>query len=214
MLHIVAKFGIVVIIAAWLSVFVMAVVMIFVLRHHSMQGIWLRSTLAGSLSLFAHMLDFFTTLKVSPDLAFEANPIWCLVVGNMGLTLAHWYGFTGKLLLSVLSFQFFAYYLLQRKSLLPEHTSNFLSFWQNFGLKKHGRGLSFANLKNFFAFLFALIGPFCFYIAFLNSITSDELYLRLPPMPLMLAFYILILTFVYVFGNYWSARALSTSSAL
>ena len=169
--------------------------------------VYRRSLIVGIVSLIAHMVDFFGTLRVCPDLSFEANPIWCVVVDKMGLVLARWYGFTGKVLLAVIGFEFFAYYLIQREKLIPDKVRGFFSFWNNFGMKQDSKKIiRFANIKNFFAFLFALVGPFCLYIALLNSITDSELYMRMPSMPLMLLLYIIILTLVYLFGNYWAAK--------
>jgi hypothetical protein len=202
-----AQFGLPLIILAWFFVLFTVVSMIFVLRRYSLRKKWQYPLIVGGLSLIAHMVDFFGTLKACPDLSFEANPIWCIVVEKMGLTLAHWYGFTGKLLLAIISFEFFSYYLVQRAFLIPDKARGFFSFWRAFGTKNSGRTtMYFANIKNFFAFLFALIGPFCFYIALLNSISDSESYMRMPSMPLMLVLYIIILTLVYLFGNYWAVK--------
>ena len=203
----VAGFGLSMIILAWFLVFFVMIGMIFVLRRYSLRGKWQASLIVGIVSLIAHMVDFFGTLRVCPDLSFEANPIWCVVVDKMGLVLARWYGFTGKVLLAVIGFEFFAYYLIQREKLIPDKVRGFFSFWNNFGMKQDSKKIiRFANIKNFFAFLFALVGPFCLYIALLNSITDSELYMRMPSMPLMLLLYIIILTLVYLFGNYWAAK--------
>ncbi|MGB3340480.1 MAG: hypothetical protein WBB37_03250 [bacterium] len=206
-LKFVARFGLPMIIIAWFIVFFVLMSMIFVLRRYSLHGKWQAALVVGSLSLVAHLVDFFGTLRVCPDLSFEANPIWCVVVEKMGLGLARWYGFTGKMLLAIISFELFVYYLVQREILLPDKAQGFFAFWRNFGKKEAGnRVICFANIKNFFAFLFALIGPFCLYIALLNSITDSELYMRMPSMPIMLVFYIIVLTFVYLFGNYLAVK--------
>ena len=202
-----AQFGLPMIVLAWFMVFLGVIAMIIVLRKHSLRGKWQASLIVGSVSLVAHLIDFFGTLRVCPDLSFEANPIWCVVVEKMGLSLARWYGFTGKVLLAIISFEFFAYYLIQRESLLPDRTQGFFSFWRNFGKKDSGKSvIRLTNIKNFFAFLFALIGPFCLYIALLNSITDSELYMRMPSMPLILLLYLFFLTCGYLFGNYWSFK--------
>jgi hypothetical protein len=206
-LKFVAQFGLPMIVLAWSMVFLAVIAMIFVLRKHSLRGKWQASLIVGSVSLAAHLIDFFGTLKVCPDLSFEANPIWCVVVEKMGLSLARWYGFTGKVLLAIISFEFFAYYLIQRETLLPDRAQGFFSFWRNFGKKDSGKSvIRLANIKNFFVFLFALIGPFCLYIALLNSITDSELYMRMPSMPLMLLLYLFFLTLGFLFGNYWSFK--------
>jgi len=118
-------------ILAWVTVFAGSVGMVFVLRMHHMKGKWKASCAVGSIALAAHLLDYYVTLKVSPDLSLEANPLWCIVVDKMGLKVALWYGLTGKIMLAVLSFEFFAYYLIHRESLLPNNANNFLSFCKN-----------------------------------------------------------------------------------
>jgi hypothetical protein len=76
-------------------------------------------------------------------------------------------------------------------------------FFRNFGKHKHDKKRpSLENMINFFSFLFAFIGHFCFYIAMLNSLANSDVYLLLPSMPVMLMAYLVILTFAYLFGNY------------
>jgi hypothetical protein len=166
------------------------------------RAMFISSLIVGGLSLAAHLLDYFGTLRITPDLAVEANPIWRIVVDKLGLTVARWYGLTGKIMLAVLSFEFFAYYLSSRTRLLPNTARGFVDFWGKYGENAHFG----SRLANFFAFLFALIGPFCFYIALLNALSTSELYMRIPAMPIMLAVYIMILTSIYLVGNYLSWR--------
>jgi len=159
--------------------------------------------LVGGTALIAHLLDYSITLKVSPDLFLEANPIWRAVIDRMGLSFAIWYGLTGKIILSILSFECFAYYMIQRETLLPEKIDGFVSFLRNFGKYNSSKKWpSLENMTNFFSFLFAFIGHFCFYIAILNSLVNRDAYLLLPSMPVMLIAYLVILTFAYLFGNY------------
>lgn len=205
----VAIIGLPLSILAWISVFSGSVGMVFVLRMHQMNGKWKASFAVGSMALAAHLLDYYVTLKVSPDLSLEANPIWCIVVEKMGLKVALWYGLTGKIMLAVLSFELFAYYLIHRESLLPKNANNFLSFCQNFGREKSSKRLNLSGMLNFFAFLFSLIGLFCFYIAFLNSVADKGLYLLMPSMPLMLLAYLFVLVFAYFGWNYWSLKKMS-----
>lgn len=205
----VAIIGLPLSILAWLTVFSGSVGMVFVLRMHNMKGKWKSSFVVGSIVLAAHLFDYYITLKVSPDLSFEANPLWCIVVDKMGLKIALWYGLTGKIMLAVLSFEFFAYYLIHRESLLPKNANSFLSFCQNFGRKNSSKRLNLSAMLNFFAFLFSLIGIFCFYIALLNSITDESHYLLMPSMPLMLFVYLLVLVLSYFGGNYRLFKKLS-----
>ena len=176
--------------------------MVFVLHRHSMKGKWKASFVVGGLAFTAHILDYYVTLKMSPDLSFEANPLWSIVVHRMGLNVAKWYGLTGKIMLSLLSFEFFAYYLIHRESLLPKQADSFLSFCQNFGRGKSSKRLNFIKMLNFFSFLFSLIGLFCFYIAFLNGTIDKGFYLIMPSMPLMLFVYLTVLVIAYFLSNY------------
>jgi hypothetical protein len=198
----VAGLGLPLIIAAWFGVLACAVGMALVLKRYLRTRVWLPAAAVGIVSLAAHMLDFFGTLRVMPDLSSEANPIWRVVVAKLGLRAAWWYGFTGKVLLAVLGFEFFAYYLAARKRLMPGSASGFFDFWKRFGATDKPFSLEAINV--FFSFLFGLIGPFSFYVAYLNSLTDLETYNHMPAMPVMLAAYLVALTIAFLFGNYWS----------
>jgi hypothetical protein len=178
--------------------------MALVLRQYVRTRVWLPAAAVGTVSLAAHMLDFFGTLRVMPDLSSEANPIWCVVVAKLGLSAAWWYGFTGKIMLAILGFEFFAYYLAARERLMPGSASGFFDFWKRFGATD--KPFSLASVKIFFSFLFGLIGSFSFYIAYLNSLTDLEAYNRMPAMPVMLVSYLIVLTIAFLLGNYWSFR--------
>lgn len=207
----VEKLGWPLVILPWCTVFAGFIGMIFLLRNHSMKGRWLPSFVVGFLALSGHLLDYFVTIRLCPTLSAEANPIWNVVVEKLGLTIAKWYGFTGKVLLSLLSFQLFAYFLIQRERLLPKEATGFSDFWRRFGVREERRALlRFGNLINFFSFLFALSGPFYFYIAGLNSISSEALYLRLPSMPVAGLTYLIVLVLVYLLGNYRAFRKRSS----
>jgi len=202
----IARFGLPLSILAWILVFSGSVGMVFVLRRHSMKGKWKASFMVGGMAFAAHILDYYVTLKMNPDLSFEANPLWSIVVHKMSLNVALWYGLTGKIMLSVLSFEFFAYYLIHCNSLLPKEANSFLSFCQNFGRGKTSKKLNFISMLNFFSFLFSLIGLFCFYVALINSIKDEGLYLLMPSMPLMLFVYLSVLVIAYFGWNYRSFK--------
>ncbi len=145
----------------------------------------------GSVSLCAHLLDYAVTLRMSPTLGAEGNPIWRIAIDHLGLPIAKVYGLTGKILLAVLAFEFFALYRIQRADLFPDRAEGFRSFWRGFGSAgaEHTR-VRWRNLVNFFGFSFALLGPFFFYVALLNGLIESPLYLRFPAMPLVLALYL------------------------
>lgn len=192
---------------AWLTVFVGAIAMARVLQRYRWRSVVVPAGILGAACLAAHLLDYFVTLKISPSLAMEANPIWRIVVERWGLMPAKLYGLTGKLLLSVLGFQLFAFYLLQRSELFPESFSGFADFWRRFGATAGvRRRIEWRRLASFFAFSFALIGPFFFYVALLNSLAESPLYTRLPPMPLVLAVYLAATTAAYLLLTWRAAR--------
>lgn len=195
-------------ILAWLSVFLTAVATGYALKKSLLRKVWVPALIVGGVSLAAHLLDYVVTLYVSPALAEEANPIWRIVIDNYGLKIAKAYGLTGKILLSILSFELFAYYLIQRERLFPEATKNFLSFWREFGATNRKKStLRLSNIINFFFFVFALIGPFYFYVAFMNSMVNNLLYYRLPSMPLMLLIYLAGVVITYFVMTYRASRS-------
>ncbi len=159
------RLGLPLAILAWGSVFLGAVGMAGVLRRHSLRPFLLPSLGVGAFALFAHSLDYWVTLRMSPTLAMEANPIWRIVIDAFGLRLALAYGLSGKLLLSVLSFECFAYYLVQRERLYPTGADGLRSFWGAYGRPNSGyEAVRWANLVNFFCFGFALLSPFVAYV--------------------------------------------------
>ena len=195
----VEKLGPAISIFALASVLFAAVAMGILLSRFSLRKVWVSSLIVGAISLAAHLFDYYVTLKLSPNLAQEANPIWRIVVDNFGIDIAKAYGLSGKILLAVLSFEFFSYYLIQRTSLFPQQKGSFLSFWREFGVSHKERSpVRWVNLVNFFSFNFALIGPFMFYIVLLNIASPYPWYYRLPSMPVMLFLYLIILVIAYL----------------
>ena len=189
-------------ILAWVTVFVGAVAMGIVLSRHSLKGKIKIALAVGSLALAAHLADYFVTLKITPDLSLENNPLWRMVVEDLGLGIARIYGLTGKILLSVLSFEFFAFYLIGRSRLFPESAGGFISFCSQFGKAGTKQTFNLEPVFNLFAFMFALLGPFYFYIALLNCLIESFFYTLLPAPPLMLILYMTALIGLYFLLNY------------
>ncbi len=191
---------------AWITVFAGSIGMLLVLRKYSLSGKLKIPLIIGLTTLIAHLADYYITLKVSPDLSLEANPLWRNIIDSFGLNIAKWYGLTGKILLSILSFEFFAFYLIKQKSMFPEVASNIISFYQQFGKTQTTRKLNVECILNYFSFMFALLGPFYYYIALLNS---DSLFQNLlPAVPLMLILYLCALTILYFILNYSAFKKL------
>ena len=203
----VERLGLPLAILAWATVFFGAAGMAVVLSRHSLRACLLPALGVGALALFAHSLDYWVTLRMSPTLAMEANPIWRIVIDAFGLRLALAYGLSGKLLLSVLSFECFAYYLVQRERLYPTGADGLRSFWGAYGRTSSGyEAVRWANLVNFFCFGFALLSPFVAYVALLNSLVNNSAYLRLPSMPAVLVVYLGALTASYPLVTYRAFR--------
>lgn len=198
----VARLGIPLAVAAWLTVFGGALAMGAILRASDTKGVWPSAIAVGVTGLAAHMLDYFVTLRITPDLAMEANPIWRVVIDNFGLSVARAYGLTGKLLLSVLSAQLFAWHLSHRASLFPAQANGVGDFIQQLGRGAPRMG----NIRSFFAFAFALFGPYFFYITFMNVTgeASYDLYEKLPSPPVAIVGYFVLVTFAY-FATMWRA---------
>lgn len=187
-------------IAAWLTVAAGAVAMVRVLRRYDLRPHWVTGAVVGALALIAHVSDTVVTLRMSPDLAVEANPLWRAIVDTFGLRLAIAYGITGKLLLSVLCLQAFLYYAPQRRRLYPTQTHSFRAFWRAFGSEEPSwMGVRVGRLLNFFAYMFALVAPFTFYIVVLNMLIESAWWDRLPPMPLALLAYLIVLAGSYFY---------------
>ena len=141
---------------------------------------WGPALAVGLAALIAHLADYFVTLHITPDLALEANPLWRIAVRALGLGLAKVYALSGKVLLAVLSAQLFAWYLATPK---PAQTAAFLSA-QKPELK---------SLARFFAFSFALFGPYFLYITAYNwlGFVESPWYERAPSPPLAIPLYFL-----------------------
>jgi hypothetical protein len=198
----VQQLGLPLAIAAWVTVFAGALAMGVVLRGVDTTGVWTAALLVGLTGLAAHLLDFFVTLRITPDLSLEANPLWRVVIDRFGLPVARGYGLSGKVLLSVLSVQLFAWHLTHRASLFPKSASGPLAFVQQLG-----QGAPhFGNIRSFFAFAFALFGPYFFYITFMNvtGARQFELYERLPSPPVAILGYFALVTAAY-FTTMWRA---------
>lgn len=199
---VVQQLGLPVAIAAWLTVFGGAVAMAVILRGVDTVGVWRAALIVGVTGLAAHLLDYFVTLRITPDLALEANPIWRVVIDRFGLTVARAYGLSGKVLLSVLSAQLFAWHLSHRASLFPPSAAGPLDFVQQLGRGAPRLG----NIRSFFAFAFALFGPYFFYITFMN-LTGElafDLYERLPSPPVAILGYFVLVAGAY-FATMWGA---------
>jgi hypothetical protein len=197
---------------AWLSVALGTATMAYVLRNQRL-SIWRRAALVGIVALAGNLADYFVTLHRSPDLAFEANPLWRNVVDHFGLSIAKWYGLTGKIFVSVLAAQMFAFYLSKREMLYPARADSLLRFLTRMGNRSRTLPERLLGLFTIFAFFFAWMNVFYFYIAYTNSLDDPDLLERLPSIPVCLLILFLTLAMAFSLTTYRDFRR-STASNL
>jgi hypothetical protein len=188
---------------AWATVFFGALGMLRATRGIRGVGVWTAAFVVSLLGVIAHLTDYWITLHRSPDLALELNPLWRNVVTHYGLGVAKWYGLTGKLLVSMLAGQMTAFYLANRLRLFPRAGGlGFASFVRHMGERSTSwreRGLA---LFTVFAFFFAGLTFFYFYIAYQNSITDPAQLDRLPSTPVAVLGYVALLGLAFVAMTY------------
>ena len=167
--------------------------------------IFIPALIVGAVSLVAHLMDYIITIQMNPDLTLEMNPVWRIVIDYYGLKVALIYGLVGKILLAVFAFECFAFYLLQCRRLYPKQAKNFVSFWRQYGHdQSQARLARWPNILNFFCFALALIGPFYFYVAFMNAMINDPLHALMPPMLSVLLADLIVVALGYFILTYES----------
>ena len=168
---------------AWITVAAGALLMAWMLRRERSRAIWMPAVTMGVVALAANLADYFVTLHRSPDLALEANPLWRLVVDRYGLAVARWYGLTGKILVSIIAAEMTAYYLARRHRLFPGQAGSLGQFVLHLGSRSRSRGERLSALFTVFAFFFAGLNLFYFYIAYTNWLQDPVWLDRLPSAP-------------------------------
>jgi hypothetical protein len=191
---------------AWATVFFGALAMFRATRHLRGRRIWLYALMVAVLALTAHLADYWITLVRSPDLALEANPIWRNVIAHYGLGVAKWYGLTGKLLVSLLAGQMTAFYLGNRQRLFPREAASVGGFIRHMGERSADWRERAIALFTIFAFFFAGLSFFYFYIAYQNSLTDEAALDRLPSVPVAVSIYVLVLCVAFLGLTYRSYR--------
>jgi hypothetical protein len=192
---------------AWATVFVGALAMLRATRDVRGWRTWTAALVVTAVALVAHLADYAITLARSPDLALELNPLWRNVLGHYGLGVAKWYGLTGKLLVSLLAGQMTAFYLGNRERLFPRASGDGpLRFLGHMGERSAGWRERGAALFTVFAFFFAGLTFFYFYIAYQNSLTDPAAVDRLPSVPAAVGLYVLGLCAAFVGLTYRSYR--------
>src|SRR3954462_6428673 len=188
---------------AWATVFFGAIAMLRATQGVRGWKIWTAALGVTVLGVVAHMADYVITLQRSPDLALEMNPLWRDGVQHYGVSVAKWYGLPGKLLVSLLAGQMTAFYLGERARLFPRDSrpgpGGFLRHMGERSASWRERG---AALFTIFAFFFAGLTFFYFYIAYQNSITDPAQLDRLPSTPVAVLLYVVGLGFAFVTLTY------------
>lgn len=158
--------------------------------------------IVGAVALVANLADYFVTLSVTPDLSLEANPLGRNVLEHYGLQVAKWYGLTGKILVSILAGQMFAFYLANRERLFPTQARSFPEFLFRMGNCSKTVCARFVAFFTVFCFFFAGIQLFYFYIAYLNWLVHSELRSHLPSVPLALLLLLCSVAIAFVAVTY------------
>ncbi len=204
-LHLLQRLGVWLSVLAWLTVAFGAAAMAYVLRKGK-PAVWRSASVFGILALSANFADYFVTLHRSPDLRCEANPLWRNVVDRFGLTTAKWYGMTGKIFVSVLAAQMLAFYLINRELLFPVQPCSPFEFLAGIGSRARTLRERLLGLFTIFAFFFAGMNLFYFYIAYLNWVDDPEGFAFLPSVPVALLLSVSTLATVFVVLTYRAFR--------
>ena len=189
-------------VAALLTVFMGCLGMSLLLRHERRGKTWKTAVLAGTLALAANLADFYVTFYRSPDLYLELNPVWRNVIDKWGITTAWWYGFCGKVLLSVLAGLMAAFYIKHRERLYPDRAIDFFAFIRRMGERSKDWRDRLSGLFTIFCFFFAWIQLFGFYIAYLNWQVNSMSRQQMPPVLLALASVLLGIGAVFLVFTY------------
>jgi len=202
-------------VVAWLVVAGGCAIMTVVLRHERSNRVWVPAAIVGTLALAANLTDYFVTLALSPDLASEANPLWRNVAAGWGLRVAKWYGLTGKILVSCLAGQMFAFFLANLPRLYPSRADSLGEFLRRMGDRSKTRRDRVLALFTLFAFFFSGIQLLYFYIAFLNWLDGALLLDRLPSVPSAILLLLLAISAAFALVSYRAfLRAASSGKPL
>ena len=202
---VVEQFGIAPALLAWAVCVFAVVAMTFALHHERRVAVHLAGAGVGAIALAANLLDYFVTLSASPELALEANPLYGGMVAAYGVETAKLYALSGKIMVSILAGQMFAFYLSNIERLYPKRARTIVEFAFGMGNRARNTRERWVALFTLFAFLFAGIQPLYFYIAFLNGIQDLALLARLPSATTAIAVTIVIVYaafLVMTFGAY------------
>jgi len=202
LLKLLELFGVWLSVLAWFTVSGGATAMAWALRGVRDRRVWGWAVAMFVVALVANLADYFVTLHRSPDLSWEANPLWRNVVDSYGLTVAKWYGFTGKIFVSILAAQFLAYYLAHRERLYPEQAGSLGEFLRRMGSRSRTLRERLLTLFTVFSFFFAGVNLLYFYVAYANWLEDADTYAYLPPFPIVVVTFVAALVGAFVALTY------------
>ncbi len=210
-LELLERLGVGLSLLAWVTVAGGVVGLAILLRRERRLAVWLAALIVGLSAGVANLIDYRITLALSPDLSLEANPLWRNVIDTFGLEVAKAYGLSGKILVSILAGQMFAFYLSNVARLFPKQAASPVEFLRRLGDRSENRRERLLALFTMFSFFFAGIQTFYFYIAYLNWLEGSHLADRLPSAPLAALFLIVLLAVLFGVVTY---RAFQKRTAL
>ena len=202
LLKLLELFGVWLSVLAWFTVSGGATAMAWALRGVRDRRVWGWAVAMFVVALVANLADYFVTLHRSPDLSWEANPLWRNVVDSYGLTMAKWYGFSGKIFVSILAAQFLAYYLAHRERLYPQRAGSLSEFLRGMGGRSRTVRERLLALFTVFSFFFAGVSLLYFYVAYANWLEDADTYAYLPPFPIVVVTFVAALVGAFVALTY------------
>jgi len=206
-MSIVEQLGVGLPLLAWVSVVFAVGAMSFALRHERRVAVYTAGAGVAVLALAAHLADYLVTLHRSPDLALASNVLWRATVDGFGLEAAKVYGLSGRILISILAGQMFAFYLSNARRLYPRRARSFLEFALRLGNRAgtaRQRGLAVLTWS---AFLFAGMQAQCFYVALFNAVDDPARAGRMPSVPAVTVALLLLLSAACLTLTYATFRA-------
>jgi hypothetical protein len=169
------------------------------IRTEKSRKIWLAGGLFALIALAANMGDYFGTLQMSPDLALEVSPIWNGLLKDTGLDFAKFFGLFGKIFVSIMAGASLVFYLRNLHVLMPKQQQPLSTLIFHLGERCSSfreRCLQFGTV---FAFYFAAVNLFCFYVTYCNSLVTNLPALsQLPALPAAVCIALVLITAAFL----------------
>jgi len=192
---------------AWVGVVLAVGAMSFALRHERRVAVYAAGAGAAVLAFAGHLADYLVTLHRSPDPSLAANALWRATVDGFGIEAAKVYGLSGRILVSILAGQMFAFYLANARRLYPRRAGSFLEFALRLGNRARTASQRALAVLTWSAFLFAGMQARCFYVALVNAIDDPARADRMPSVPAVTVALLLALSASCLILTYATFRA-------